>query len=375
MGEAGRARVVERYAVERLVDDVDPLYRTLLRRDGALSPREVDERVQGRLVLPRHGISPDCQPPRFGSSLIRNQSIMSMRGFLRAIAKACFRYAACFAQRRRSVVGRIGLVAVLGDPDLLRPVELRDLGDQHADVAELDAPRRSCRSARTTATRVAARVVRVVRLHVERLHPGLLRGLRNESGSTEGRDVVGASLPFGAVTPHATCSPGGAARRGRPRRRRCRSSRTGSALSTTHLPPLRSYCGVRKTGLFGSFHAVQSFTAGSGSVGLSSVGCCCQSAACRSRCSARRRVREVPQIVRVRRRDRSRLPAVRPAGREEDREDDLDVVRRRVAHETVVERPVVGGISRVGRVGRLRASRHRPFRPAPVEVHAEHLAR
>ena len=30
------------------------------------------------------------------SSLIRNQSIMSMRGFLRAIAYACFMYSACF---------------------------------------------------------------------------------------------------------------------------------------------------------------------------------------------------------------------------------------------------------------------------------------
>jgi glycosyltransferase involved in cell wall biosynthesis len=30
MGEAGRARVLERYAVERLVDDVDELYRELL---------------------------------------------------------------------------------------------------------------------------------------------------------------------------------------------------------------------------------------------------------------------------------------------------------------------------------------------------------
>ena len=37
MGEAGRSRVVERYAVERLVDDVDTLYRRLLAERG-LSP-------------------------------------------------------------------------------------------------------------------------------------------------------------------------------------------------------------------------------------------------------------------------------------------------------------------------------------------------
>ena len=30
MGEAGRARVLERYSVERLVDDVDALYKELL---------------------------------------------------------------------------------------------------------------------------------------------------------------------------------------------------------------------------------------------------------------------------------------------------------------------------------------------------------
>jgi glycosyltransferase involved in cell wall biosynthesis len=34
MGAAGRARVVERYAVDRLVDDVDKLYRELLSRAG-----------------------------------------------------------------------------------------------------------------------------------------------------------------------------------------------------------------------------------------------------------------------------------------------------------------------------------------------------
>ena len=40
---------------------------------------------------------PDCQPPRRGSSRSRNQSIMSMRGFLRAIVNASRMYAACFA--------------------------------------------------------------------------------------------------------------------------------------------------------------------------------------------------------------------------------------------------------------------------------------
>lgn len=41
MGRAGRARVLERYAVERLVDDVDALYRRLIAEKGlGVSPRE-----------------------------------------------------------------------------------------------------------------------------------------------------------------------------------------------------------------------------------------------------------------------------------------------------------------------------------------------
>lgn len=38
LGEAGRARVLERYAVDRLIDDVDALYRSLLERKGLASP-------------------------------------------------------------------------------------------------------------------------------------------------------------------------------------------------------------------------------------------------------------------------------------------------------------------------------------------------
>jgi glycosyltransferase involved in cell wall biosynthesis len=39
MGEAGRGRVIERYAVLRLVDDVDRLYRTLIASaDGVAVP-------------------------------------------------------------------------------------------------------------------------------------------------------------------------------------------------------------------------------------------------------------------------------------------------------------------------------------------------
>ncbi len=43
------------------------------------------------LSVPENVISPDCQFPRCGSSLSRNQISMSIRGFRRAIATACVR--------------------------------------------------------------------------------------------------------------------------------------------------------------------------------------------------------------------------------------------------------------------------------------------
>ena len=83
-------------------------------------------------------------------------------------------------------------------------------------------------------------------------------------------------------------------------------------------------------------------------------------------------VGEVLEILEVLRRDGLGLAPVRPAGREQDREDDLDVVLGRVAHEPVVDRPVVRRVARIGGVGRTRL-RDGPLRPAPVEVDAEHL--
>ena len=65
-----------------------------------------------------------------------------------------------------------------------------------------------------------------------------------------------------------------------------------------------------------------------------------------------RGVGEVLEVLEVLRRDGAGFAAVRPAGGEEDREDDLDVVLRRVADEPVVERPVVGRVARVVRIGR-----------------------
>jgi glycosyltransferase involved in cell wall biosynthesis len=47
MGEAGRARVLERYAVDRLVDDIDRLYRTLLTERGLNPPAEATLEASG----------------------------------------------------------------------------------------------------------------------------------------------------------------------------------------------------------------------------------------------------------------------------------------------------------------------------------------
>jgi hypothetical protein len=43
MGEAGRARVLPRYRVERLIDDIDALYRELLTSAGLPLPQPSSE--------------------------------------------------------------------------------------------------------------------------------------------------------------------------------------------------------------------------------------------------------------------------------------------------------------------------------------------
>src|SRR5437899_1465062 len=107
--------------------------------------------------------------------------------------------------------------------------------------------------------------------------PNLCAWTRNVSGSTDARLVPGASLPFGPVTPHATCSSGSGPRYGEwmPASTALQMRAYWYALSTRHLPATRLYCGVSQIGLFGSFHAVQSFTFGSGSADVGLLGSCC----------------------------------------------------------------------------------------------------
>src|SRR6266496_5464624 len=100
--------------------------------------------------------------------------------------------------------------------------------------------------------------------------PNRCAWIRKVSGSTDGRLVVGASFPFGPVTPHATCSPGIRPRFGE-MRTECTPVKTAlqiraysKALSKRHFAPTRLNCGSSQIGLFGSFHAVHMLTFGRG---------------------------------------------------------------------------------------------------------------
>src|SRR3954454_17329724 len=108
--------------------------------------------------------------------------------------------------------------------------------------------------------------------------PNLCACARNVRGSTDGRVEFGASLPFGPVTPHATCSSGRGPRKSErtPAMTALQIFAYWNALSTRHLRPIFLYCGVSHSGLFGSFQAVQRFTFGSGELPIPSDAFCCQ---------------------------------------------------------------------------------------------------
>ena len=186
---------------------------------------------------------------------------MSMRGFLRAIANAWVRYAACFAHETPKTVGRVRLVAVLGDPDALVAVELRQEPGQVADVPERDRIRPPFATARRRRPD-GLDVVRMVRPRVERLQAVRLHGAQ-ERERRDGRPALA-----GCCCRAAPCRR---RRRARPRRGRVHAAVDGVAdlarsRSRSGSPSRRRrcwYCGARKIGLFGSFHASHSLTAGS----------------------------------------------------------------------------------------------------------------
>ena len=113
--------------------------------------------LQEGFFLPATVSSPDCQPPMFGSSrheepehhvdprvLARDRvRLLHVQRLLRP------------ADSEDRLVGRVRLVAVLRDPEVLRPVELRDQRDQQVHVPDLDPPRVCAR--RLVARRLGAR--------------------------------------------------------------------------------------------------------------------------------------------------------------------------------------------------------------------------
>ena len=163
-------------------------------------------------------------------------------------------------------VGRIGLVAVLGDPDPLVPVEPRHLADQQAHVSERDRGRVvAVDPGRRRRRRRLARpaVVRVVGVRVEPRRSCLLH--RPQERERRERGARGVRVVVAARPGHAAGDLRGAERRHRDAlgRSRCTSSRSRPRSGRPTSRATRLYCGRRKAGLFGSFQAIQCRTAGS----------------------------------------------------------------------------------------------------------------
>ena len=212
MGESGRERVLPRYRVERLVDDVDALYRELLSRAGFAAAAIFMKAANGGFFLPLPSAARTASPRR-------RRLVLEQEPEHHVDARVLARDRERLRQVERLLrprdaeerVGRVRLVAVLGDPDPLVAVELRDQRDQVADVAERDRGRRCalrrdglrrrlCRSARRSTGGAPRRRTSSGR-------PSCT-ARRNASGETDGRALVGLLLPRGAVTPQATRSLG-----------------------------------------------------------------------------------------------------------------------------------------------------------------------
>ncbi len=183
-------------------------------------------------------------------------------------------YRALFRQTSEDrLVGRVRLVAVLGDPEVLRPVQLRHEREQGVDVppsgscgcscpfGNIGAPR--CRRPRTDGARrrqsCSCRTASAA--------------VRNERIKPTARFVPGASLPFGPLTPQATFSPTGLPLSGRDEHGvdagvdGVQIFAYWYALSIRHVRPTFLYCSMSqmRSRLVG-FHAVHRVTSGSGRV-------------------------------------------------------------------------------------------------------------
>ena len=157
-------------------------------------------RSAGRTASPRS--------TRRRSSRSRNQRNMSIRGFLlrdpvrlRQVARLVR------ARDAEDPVGRVRLVAVLGDPDPLVAVEARHLADQEVDVAERDRGRRVAvvpGGGGVAASRSARRSTGGARRRRTSSRPPSSSRAGTASGDTAGRAEFGLLLPRGPVTPQAT---------------------------------------------------------------------------------------------------------------------------------------------------------------------------
>ena len=267
------------------------------------------------------------------------------------------------------MIGRVRLVAVLRDPQVLRPVVLRDQAEQHIDVAELDPPPRVPR--RHVGRRlVAGRRVRIVRVHVEALHPVPVRRDEEAEGIDGRADRAGVVVPSRVGDAARDPLAGHGVNAGVDRVADARV-----AVCALHTPRAVDALVLRE-----EEHRVVRLVPGcphlhrgkrrvrgrEGGVGLR------RGRDVRAAVALGGRLRKALERDEARRRTVLGCAVVRPFRRSDDRQDELYPVRRRVPVEAVVERPVVGGVGRVAADGRLLV-RHRPAVAAPVQVHAQHL--
>ena len=211
-------------------------------------------------LRPSTVIRPDCQPcgiravveqePREEiDTRVRERDLVRLAQVLRLLRPA----------DAEEVVGRAGLVAVLGDPQRLASVEAGHLLERARRCcrARPRAGRRSSSPASCWVSRSTGGAPTRRRCAGRRAWPrGGTRSARSRGGRSPGRSSR-------AARSRRTRRARGHRRRGRRRRSRCRSARSVGRGGARHVPFTRTNCGWRKTGLFGSFQASHRPTRGS----------------------------------------------------------------------------------------------------------------
>ena len=256
------------------------------------------------------------------------------------------------------VVGRIRLVAVLVQPDLLVAVEPGHLGDERVEVAEGDR-RRAGRSRRRRLRRAAR--IRMVSVGVEAGGTGALH--RPQKRDRRGRRPFAQRCVVAAGTGVAAGDLlAGDQRAAHAVDDRVADARVvdraldhpvlADALPLRHeadrqvgLVPRRPVAHPRQHGPVVAHE-------------LAAV-------------ALRGGEREVDEVGGAMRRARRQLPAVRPGRRAEDREENLHVLVGCTQDDLVVAAPVVRRVARIGAVDR--AARRDAELAAPVQMDAQHL--